>query len=261
MENRREYLRIGGCVVTACIFFLLAIGCRTLALDYRLGNAVRLGRCAEVERLLAEGASANTVSPTRAQDIREWIESRVFPSRTHRVALLVLPFVAAGDERSSYPIAEMIQLLLNYGADPNVSLDGGATTLMLAQGSRDQPLVTKLIRCGANVNSKNIRGETPLMYAVMSGDCIGIHLLLLHGALPGARDRWGRSAMQLARYFGKTGSVKMLEAGRRTGSKKSPWRPKLHAGSIIRSVSKSKLLFGADLNEPNYSVNNYRDGR
>ena len=58
-----------------------------------------------------------------------------------------------------------IQLLLKYGADPNVRDDAGRTLLHVSSRKGDSKVVQALLELGVDVNSRNNRGRTPLQEA------------------------------------------------------------------------------------------------
>lgn len=66
-----------------------------------------------------------------------------------------------------------------------------------------------LIKVGADVNATLSEGTTPLMLAI--GRSCNIPVLLEHGARVDARDKWGRSALDLARQSHATVAEHLLE--------------------------------------------------
>lgn len=89
---------------------------------------------------------------------------------------------------------EIAQLLLDAGA--KVNNDGPNTTLMFACDEPDRPEVVELlIARGADVNAKNGRGVSPILFAAVH-DCAGaVKVLLAHGANVNDRDRLGRTPL------------------------------------------------------------------
>ena len=104
--------------------------------------------------------------------------------------------VAAGHD-------ECVQLLLAAGARPDMPT--GSTELTpLIQAVLDEnlELVQTLVQEGADLEMATTDGRTPLMYAVQSGRLDLVKVLLEAGANPSATTRWGsagRSVMDLAR--------------------------------------------------------------
>lgn len=121
---------------------------------------------------------------------------------------------------------EIVQALLERGADVNAKDTDGETALNYAarQGRLDwatellkrgaaevspnalsgavwwgkAPMVRLLIAHGANVDGRDILGFTPLTYACRFGETAVARLLLDHGAILSLRDGTGKTALQTA---------------------------------------------------------------
>lgn len=93
---------------------------------------------------------------------------------------------------------EMIELLLENGADPNVFSEEGdlASVDIVAQG--DIELAELLIESDADVNLEDGYGQTPLISAVYSGDIEMVELLLNAGANPDYANMEGATAVSIA---------------------------------------------------------------
>ncbi|XP_076279889.1 uncharacterized protein LOC143208872 [Lasioglossum baleicum] len=81
---------------------------------------------------------------------------------------------------------EIVEDILKNGADVNM-LDntgyfGGISLLQRAVNEKQVQMAKLLINYGANVNVKNIRGETPIVNAIQNRDTKMIELLLTNGA-------------------------------------------------------------------------------
>ena len=95
----------------------------------------------------------------------------------------------------------MLKLLLDFGANVNATAKGGVTALMIAVGpvrieekgyygstasvlleGGDADVVKLLLDNGADVNAKDVHGNTALYYAVQKGDDKIKFLLLSYGA-------------------------------------------------------------------------------
>jgi ankyrin repeat protein len=93
--------------------------------------------------------------------------------------------------------ADMLELLLARGADPNRTGPGGATALMWAVP--DVEKMRRLISHGANVNARSDTDRTALLVAASyPGTVTHIQLLLDRGADLRAEDRGGSTALSLA---------------------------------------------------------------
>jgi len=100
----------------------------------------------------------------------------------------------------------MVQLLIEAGADPNVTDDSGVAPLHRAVRTRAAPAVRALLSNGADVRLANRRGSTPLHLAVQDTGRGGagspaarqeqekiIRLLIARGARPSDVDSSGSS--------------------------------------------------------------------
>ena len=110
---------------------------------------------------------------------------------------------------------ELMQRLLDAGADPLVATDNGTTALMVASGigwvegvthewSRDQNVQTVklLLELGADVNARDLDGRTALMGAAHKGRSEIVQLLVDHEADMAARDVGSRDSIH--NLYGKT---------------------------------------------------------
>lgn len=96
--------------------------------------------------------------------------------------------------------AEIVQMLLNKGADPNAKNTKDETVLMLASCAiyADINIVRMLLDRGAKVNANKTDGETILICAAGQGHREVVKLLLERGADPNARKQDGMTAIKLA---------------------------------------------------------------
>ena len=91
--------------------------------------------------------------------------------------------------------------LLNTGANPNCTDTDGQTALHYAVESRGEAMVALLMASGANPNAKNtMNGQTPLHHAsvVGTGSVRLVERLLDHGADPNTSDDAGETPLHLA---------------------------------------------------------------
>jgi hypothetical protein len=97
--------------------------------------------------------------------------------------------------------AAVVRELLVGGADPNAPTGaGGDTPLHIAASHPGTParVLTDLVHAGANVNTPNKCGWTPLHAAMFSGNEAAVRVLLHHGADRGARDKRNLTPPELA---------------------------------------------------------------
>jgi ankyrin repeat protein len=92
--------------------------------------------------------------------------------------------VAANNGRT-----EVVDELVQAGANVNVTNRQGVSPLMRAATQEDVALVKKLIAAKADLNQKDSRGETALSFAAARGRRETVTLLLDSGAQPEAIDR------------------------------------------------------------------------
>jgi ankyrin repeat protein len=78
--------------------------------------------------------------------------------------------------------SEILNLLLDGGADPNVGLSQGETPLMTVSRSGKVDAIKALIAHGANPNTRDGRGQTALMWAAARNNAPAVKLLLELGA-------------------------------------------------------------------------------
>lgn len=106
---------------------------------------------------------------------------------------------------------EMVEMLLERGADPRAVNKRGVTTLLW--GARDADKVRLLIEHGADLNARSNLGNTPLMAAAASpGSAAAVAILLDHGADMTAKNERGRTPLRMATEGGDIEIVRLLLA-------------------------------------------------
>jgi hypothetical protein len=97
---------------------------------------------------------------------------------------------------------EMMKILLDRGANVEIKDADGETPLFVASSSGDPELVRLLLQAGANPNVKAKDGWSALMMATRDGYHQVVKQLLEAGAdVFGARDMFGRTALDIATFF------------------------------------------------------------
>ncbi len=151
----------------------------------------------------------------------------------------------------SVPEREVFELLLGHGADPNARNEKGETLLHLASeetsfDDADAEMVNALLEKGADPNlsrSEDIiagGGETPLHAAVGSGNVEIVRALLEAGADPSMEDEDGKAPLHSASES-QVAEV-LLENGADPSARDSGGRTPLHDMVQIESGKEAKAL-------------------
>ena len=93
---------------------------------------------------------------------------------------------------------EIVKLLLERGADVNITNHYSCTVLVSASNEGNAEIVKLLLAHGADVNIRNRSNRTALMCAASSGHTEIVKLLLEHGADVNMKDSWNSTAFDLA---------------------------------------------------------------
>jgi ankyrin repeat protein len=150
--------------------FVAAASAQTDSSRDALFAAIQRGAAGDVERLLGSGVSSNLVD---AEGTPALMAATLFAN------------------------AEMVDVLLKHGADPNRGGPAGTTALMWAVP--DVEKVRLLVARGANVNARSDSERTPLLAAASFPRTVDLlRLLLDRGADLRAQDRTGATALALA---------------------------------------------------------------
>ncbi len=185
-----------------------------------------------VEMLLAKGADAKAADKDgftflhaaaaggNAKEVRLALAKGIDVNATDKSgATALLLSASVGD-------VESVRMLLAKGADANAvnTADSGGkvkngsialgkfTPLLLASSYGPPAVVELLLRAGAKVNAQDIRGMTPLHYAVTTEaqDPAIVRLLLKAGADPSIKMSTGESATEWAGRFGVPEVTRLL---------------------------------------------------
>lgn len=145
----------------------------------------------------------------RNRFIRRHINAELPPEKKNPMAMNDTDFVYLCYAAPLWQIEDAIKNGANARA---VAYSERYSTLMCAAHYNEDPeVISALFRAGADVNAKDIRGQTPLIHAVYNSNPEMITALLNVGALTGVRDNWGRTAMDYAELFAKPEAIKILQ--------------------------------------------------
>ncbi len=106
---------------------------------------------------------------------------------------------------------EMVELLLDHGADVDAADTSGNTPLMGLCFKGHADLAATLLDRGADANARNGSGATPLMLAAMFHQPAIMRALLDHGADASLANGQGHTAADLARFHGHADLIPLLQ--------------------------------------------------
>lgn len=184
---------------------------RSEDLNLKLTRATEAGDCAEMRRLLSQGADAGfkrtnvfhypllliATSRGHACGVELLLKHGANPEARDLKGSPILVSAAALSSDNSLRLHDAIQVLLSRGhANPNARDHGqigdGRSALHLAAANGDRDLVEMLLAAGANPNVQNRVGETPLHFAAAHGHLETARILIAHGAHLNAASRYTR---------------------------------------------------------------------
>lgn len=170
--------------------------------DSSLMVAIWRGDTEAVHRLLGSGAELNVLFRLDCDDGNEKLRTTPLINAIEAAALPAF--------RSRL---DMLELLLNHGADPNFRAPQGISPLQMAASLGEIPSdVTKiLLQHGARVDDQNKGGETALLIASQRKNGLAvIRELVAAGANIYATNNLGHNAVMLAAWQHYKDNVKIL---------------------------------------------------
>lgn len=94
----------------------------------------------------------------------------------------------------------VVKMMLSLGVDPLVSDNKGQNALMLASFYGHLPVAEMLLQSTSlDVQARDVNGDTALIFAAQANRQHVTRLLLDHGALVSCKNKFNRSALDLAR--------------------------------------------------------------
>jgi len=140
--------------------------------------------------------------------VKKWQKNDILNDRTgDMMGLCPLHWAVAAGIRSR---KQCVEVLLNAGAEVDSVNLAGNTPLHYACATQKTECAAILIDFKANVNAKGTNGQTPLHLVAMKDDVDTLQLLLSKGAIINDVDNNGDSALHFARRFGNKNSEKLL---------------------------------------------------
>lgn len=166
--------------------------------------------------LIERGADVNIVSSDRGDSalsiasgnnqldkVRILLEKGANPNVTPTNGLS--PLINA----SSKGYTDLARLLLDNGADPNLA-NGNYTPIIAAAGTGRTEIVKLLLDKGANPNTTGALGYTPITFAVEGGYVEVIRVLLEKGADPNAKNGFDQTPLSWAASKNNADLIKLL---------------------------------------------------
>lgn len=151
---------------------------------------------------------------------------------------------------SQWGYRDIAELLLKNGANPNLAPFDGNTALHASVKAGNDSIAELLLDYNAEVNVANRKGLTPLHYAVWYGFPYLTDLLIYHGADVNAQDNHGNTPLMLAVYNGTNlCTTLLLESGANPDIQDNEGKSPLMVAAQFNDTLLSKLLlsYNADI--------------
>ena len=106
---------------------------------------------------------------------------------------------------------DLVQVLLNGGAEPDKANKEGCTALLLSAQNGNKEMVQLLLDHGADPNKASPKGNTPLHVVAVPDPCTEVVKLLLdRGAQPKKENDFGSTPLHTAAKYGRKEMVQLL---------------------------------------------------
>ncbi|CAK4664213.1 unnamed protein product [Aphanomyces euteiches] len=156
--------------------------------DYQMVDAASCGNIEGVRRLLAQGANVN------------WTMGEIMGD-----PLTAVYWASVNGD------ADVVELLLDKHADPDIETKSGYTALTAAAELGDAKIVKLLAEHHADIDHTDKAGETALMRASSYGHTDVVRLLLAKKAAVDTTDKLVRNtALMIAAWHGHANIIKLL---------------------------------------------------
>ena len=93
---------------------------------------------------------------------------------------------------------ECAKVLLDHGADPEITASWGQTALMHSVNTQWHDMLELLIGAGARLDASDYQGRCSLTYALTNHDLRSMHMLLKAGARIDVPDHYGHTPVHIA---------------------------------------------------------------
>ena len=108
--------------------------------------------------------------------------------------------------------SEMVALLLEYGAEPDLMNNVGQTALLSAIYHGWRRTAERLLKSGANANGSDEFDWTPIMYAALHCYADIVQLLLENGADPALANKHGNTVTSIAKENDCARAIEILSS-------------------------------------------------
>ncbi len=222
-----------------------------------LGGAIRGGQYDKVKALIFKGADVNfqdkygrtplneAVLCGNLDIIKALVESGADIKLMEKGGSSLLGCAACYQDKA------FIQKILDRGAsvNPQGSPHGFTPLMELAQNGNAE-IVEFLIQKGANVNTASRYGDTALMVAAKNGRVEVVKILVKHGADINAQDKYGHTALSLAKskFHDAVISVLIKAGAKQTAASEEEVPNPLFEPGISSEQVKELLKKGANIN-------------
>ena len=132
------------------------------------------------------------------------LHQRLHPATAHRRGYPAIHVAVSMHHLSA------VEFLVKNGADINTRNNIGSTPLMQAVFEGSFEITDFLLSAGADANVHNQQGYTALLYAVSAGHVDTVRMLLQRGADPHLSDYWGKNALHYAAENGHAVIIRIL---------------------------------------------------
>jgi ankyrin repeat protein len=185
-------------------------------------TAIGRGELEQAQRLLTEGATVDAVGSEGMTALHWAIAKRNFEGFRFLLTQGANPRTltrwrdANGQEQwagvidfaSALEDGRYLRALLDAGGDPNQIINSSEqTAIYIAILNRRYENASLLLERGADINHRSKSLTTPINRAVSGSAYRSAAFLLKAGANPSIKDRWGYSAVDTAKKFGKAGML------------------------------------------------------